>query len=87
VQFLVEADLLHSEGETDAVIALSDADLIGADLQGADLSEADLVNADLRDADLRDANFTDAKGVTQEELSAHALGIQGATMPDGSKHP
>lgn len=80
---------------------LSDAFLQGAHLRGADLTgislynahlwRADLTNAELShaylsDADLSSANLTGTKGVTNEQLSK-AQSLQGATMPDGSKHP
>jgi uncharacterized protein YjbI with pentapeptide repeats len=73
---------------------LSDADLIFAALSDADLRNADLRNADLRGANLSDANLSDAylgganlEGVyvTDEQLD-QAISLEGATMPDGSKH-
>jgi uncharacterized protein YjbI with pentapeptide repeats len=54
----------------------SSAFQVGADLSGADLSDADLSGANLRDA----------RGVTDEQLD-QAASLEGATMPDGSKHP
>ena len=64
--------------------------LIRADLSEAFLSEATLSNANQNGADLSDANLRGAnlRGaiVTQEQL-AKAKSLQGATMPDGSKHP
>jgi len=44
-----------------------------------------LSGADLSDADLSRANLSGAT-VTNEQL-AGAKSLQGATMPDGSKHP
>ena len=64
---------------------LSFADLFAADLSGADLSFADLSDANLFTADLSGADLSGAT-VTQEQL-AQAKSLQGATMPDGSKHP
>jgi|SRR5215211_802668 uncharacterized protein YjbI with pentapeptide repeats len=69
---------------------LSDADLSGALLSGADLSGALLVDANLSssilsEANLSGADLTDAK-VTEEQLE-QAKSLEGATMPDGSKHP
>jgi uncharacterized protein YjbI with pentapeptide repeats len=52
-------------------------------VNGAKLSNADLSNADLRDANLRDATLI----VTEEHLEAQDARLEGATMPDGSKHP
>jgi uncharacterized protein YjbI with pentapeptide repeats len=59
---------------------LGEANLRGADLQGADLRDAILRGADLRDAILEGANVTDAQ-------LADTRSLQGATKPDGSKHP
>jgi hypothetical protein len=74
--------------------------LSGANLQQADVSGANLANTDLRDtylagahlegADLEDADLGGAnlKGarVTYEQL-AESESLEGATMPDGTKHP
>jgi hypothetical protein len=54
-----------------ANIELRDANMSGADLSGADLGGANLLNA---------------KGDTEEQLDK-AASLEGATMPDGSKHP
>jgi pentapeptide repeat protein len=61
---------------------LHKAFLIRSDLKGADLTDANLIGADLSNADL-----TGAEDITKEELEAQASSLQGATMPDGSKHP
>ena len=77
-----------------------DADLSDADLSDANLSEADLSYDNLSSANLQGANLTDAvfRGtnlsnanlsnakVTSEQL-AEAKSLEGATMPDGSRHP
>jgi uncharacterized protein YjbI with pentapeptide repeats len=73
-------------------VSLRDARLGGADLGFADLAFADLgfahlEGADLRWANLSGANLSDATGVTKEQLEQEALSLEGATMPDGSKHP
>jgi uncharacterized protein YjbI with pentapeptide repeats len=65
MQFLLEADLINSVGESDPVIELNGAnlsatDLSNADLHGANLTEVDLRIADLSDTDLSDANLSDA---------------------------
>jgi uncharacterized protein YjbI with pentapeptide repeats len=70
---------------------LSGAGLWEADLNGAHLSSANLTNADLSGAylggaGLSDANLTDAQGATGKQLK-QAKTLEGATMPDGSKHP
>jgi hypothetical protein len=95
--FLPAADLYISKlgGATLAGSILSDADLEGANLRYADLDHTDLDGADLRDADLSHASLVgaDLRGadlegasVTREQLDA-CESLQGATMPDGSKHP
>jgi uncharacterized protein YjbI with pentapeptide repeats len=76
---------------------LSKADLSGADLSGADLSEANLSRANLsranlsrvrlNKANLSEAILNGAKGVNNEQLQQQAASLEGATMPDGSKHP
>ena len=75
---------------------LSGADLSGANLSLASLSLANLRNADLSganlrktylsDADLSEANLIGAKNTTDEQLNT-ARSLQGAVMPNGSKHP
>ncbi len=68
---------------------LSEANLSGASLReailsGANLREANLSGASLGGANLREANLSGAI-VTSEQLET-AKSLQGATMPDGSKH-
>jgi hypothetical protein len=65
---------------------LSGANLFGANLFGADLREADLREADLRGANLSGANLTGAQEITNEVLESQTRFLEGATMPDGSKH-
>ena len=55
------------------------ADLSGANLRWADLSGANLNRADLAETDLRWANVTD-------EQLAEAKSLEGAIMPDGTRH-
>ncbi len=68
---------------------LSDANLSGDDLSGAILNGAYLIDANLSEADLAIADLSraDLRGaiVTSEQLET-ARSLQGATMPDGSKH-
>ena len=64
---------------------LSDANLSEADLSYDNLSSANLQGANLTDAVLRGTNLSNAK-VTSEQL-AEAKSLEGATMPDGSRHP
>ncbi len=63
---------------------LEAANLQGADLRGAILEGAHLEEADLQGADLRQANLTGAT-ITEEQWS-QAKSLEGATMPDGTKH-
>jgi uncharacterized protein YjbI with pentapeptide repeats len=97
--FLNEADLSEADlSEAD----LGWANLIGANLEEADLRRAKLDAAYLSGANLRGAkldaaylkgshlvgaNLTGAAGITNEELEQHAYSLEGAIMPDGSKHP
>ncbi len=85
--FLISADLRASR--------LNDADLSGANLRYANLAHTSLVGADLRDADLSQASLegADLRGanlqgatITEEQLDT-SESLEGATMPDGSKHP
>jgi hypothetical protein len=77
------------------------ADLRGADLNGANLREANLHWADLiwanlsgaylgrtdlSLADLSGADLSNVKELTVRQLD-QAYSLEGATMPDGSKHP
>ena len=68
---------------------LSEADLGGASLERANLSEARLSSADLSGANLSEADLSGASlaraKVTDKHL-ATARSLQGATMPDGTKH-
>ena len=85
---LIDADLTLADLETaDLEIAnLSGADLGHAYLSGADLSGTELNNADVSGANLSEANLHDAEGLTDEQLAA-AKSLEGATMPNGTKHP
>ena len=69
---------------------LSGANLSGANLSGQDLSHKNLSNVNLSEANLREANldYADLRGtmVSLEQLR-EALSLQGAIMPDGTKHP
>ena len=68
---------------------LCGSNLIEADLTDADLRSANLIGADLRKADLSNTNLSGAiligAKVTTEQLDK-AVSLQGATMPDGTKH-
>jgi uncharacterized protein YjbI with pentapeptide repeats len=95
--FLSEANLAEAKlgganlGEADLGGAnLSEADLGEANLSGAFLNEANLrganlLGANLKGTHLRQANLAGAK-VTDEQLKA-AKNLEGATLPDGTKHP
>jgi hypothetical protein len=63
-----------------------DVNMRGAILKAADLQNANLNDADLSRADLTEANLTGAKGVTQQELEEQTQKLEGAIMPDGSRH-
>src|SRR5258707_613143 len=81
LQFLQESGLI---GKDKRVLNLTGANLSGANLSEVVLSGANLNGANLSGADLSLANLRGAL-VTAEQLTATKL-LQGATMPDGSKH-
>lgn len=74
---LSDADLSNAD--------LRSASMHAADLRGANLSNANLSGDDLSSADLSRANLSHAKGVTTEQLR-RAKSLQGAIMPNGSRH-
>jgi uncharacterized protein YjbI with pentapeptide repeats len=84
MQFLLEAELLHSFTYADPIIELNNAELNGVNLNGANLSGADLESADLSDADLSDAALSEAglriADLTNAELNDANLG--GADLSD-----
>jgi uncharacterized protein YjbI with pentapeptide repeats len=57
-----------------------------ADLISANLSGAYVGRADLSLADLTGANLSNVKELSVGQLE-QAYSLEGATMPDGSKHP
>jgi uncharacterized protein YjbI with pentapeptide repeats len=65
---------------------LQQATLSDANLSGAILRRAKLSGVTLKGAVLDEANLSDAVGVTKEELEQKAGSLEGAIMPDGSKH-
>jgi uncharacterized protein YjbI with pentapeptide repeats len=65
---------------------LSEADLAGAYLAEADLSGANLSGANLSGANLTKADLERASGVTWAELVQQTDLLEGATMPNGTKH-
>jgi Pentapeptide repeats (8 copies) len=65
---------------------LKAADLQNANLKYADLTGANLTEANFTEANLTEANLTEAKGVTQQELEEQTQKLEGAIMPDGSRH-
>jgi hypothetical protein len=79
LQFLYESGLIQT-GRT--VISLVGANLFHANLSGAYLHYANLSGANLKGADL-----SWAQGITPEEVEQQAASLEGAIMPDGSKHP
>jgi uncharacterized protein YjbI with pentapeptide repeats len=83
---LREADLKHADLKH---ADLSEAKLYIAHLEQADLGEANLTNADLTHADLSEANLSlaDLSGarISAEQL-ATVKSLEGAIMPDGTKH-
>ena len=85
--FLREADLM-STTSNNSVVSLENADLRTVKWERVNLSKARLSETDLRSADLSETNLRSVViGITSEELEKQAKSLQGATMPDGSKHP
>ncbi len=71
------------EGTNLITTTLSKADLRGSVLRGTILGGyAEIGGVDLREVDLKGIT-----GITYEELEEKGALLQGATMPDGSKHP
>ncbi|HEX5807671.1 MAG TPA: pentapeptide repeat-containing protein [Anaerolineales bacterium] len=71
-----DADLSH--------VNLNVSDLMGANLRGAKLGKARLLGANLSDADLSEADLSGTE-ITETEWEK-AKSLEGATMPDGTKH-
>ena len=67
------------------LVLLRDANLSDADLRKANLSLADLGGADLTGTNLEGASLAMAKVLDEQLRKAYSL--EGATMPDGTKHP
>lgn len=63
---------------------LNVGDLVDANLRGAKLGKAKLLGADLRQADLSRADLSGTE-ITPTELEK-AKSLEGATLPDGTKH-
>jgi uncharacterized protein YjbI with pentapeptide repeats len=78
---LNEADL---RGADLTGVNLNVGDLVGADLRGAKLGGAKLLGADLSRADLSQADLS-GTDITESALE-RAKSLEGATMPDGTKH-
>jgi hypothetical protein len=68
-------------------IDLSRANLSGANLTEAILGGANLFGTDVRGAILFRADLSEAADITTEELEEHTNALEGAIMPDGSRHP
>jgi uncharacterized protein YjbI with pentapeptide repeats len=67
--------------------AVPKADKLPPGLVETDLSGTNLSGADLSGADLSGADLSGAAGITNEELEQQSKSLEGAIMPDGSKHP
>lgn len=78
---LSEADLSQSDLSG---VNLNVCDLTGANLRGAKLGGAELVGVDLSEADLSQADLSGTR-ITRTNLEK-AKSLEGATLPDGTKH-
>jgi hypothetical protein len=75
IEFLVEAELVQEVEGRGPIIGLG----------GAQLRDVELFDTDLHGADLSNADLSGTK-VAEKQLQA-AGALNGAIMPDGSKHP
>jgi hypothetical protein len=73
-------------GAKNPAVALTGANLREANLPRANLQGANLLRANLLLANLSGAILHEAKYATDNQLAA-ARSLQGAIMPDGTKHP
>ena len=94
LQFLYESGLIYKAKPVVSLNSanlygtnLSNANLLGADLSWTILSDANLEAANLFAADLSGANMQGARGVTSQQLEQQTYSLEGAILPDGSKHP
>jgi uncharacterized protein YjbI with pentapeptide repeats len=87
--FVEETSLIRADlsGANLSGSLFQDVDLEEANLSNANLVGATITKANLNGTDLSNANLKDATGITIEELEKQAISLQGATMPDGTKHP
>ena len=81
---LSHANLGRAPGVIDLDVDLSHANLSHADLSYANLSSAYLTDADLSNTNLSNANLSSANLYNAKVTSKQ---LEGAVMPDGSKHP
>jgi hypothetical protein len=87
LMFLHESGLIDKDKHKDKpVVSLSIANLREANLREANLREADLSGADPNGADLSGADLSGAIGITNAQLEQQAAALEGAIMPDESKH-
>jgi Pentapeptide repeats (8 copies) len=77
---------LDGERKARVLQFLYETGLIIKDRSVVDLLGADLRAANLREANLRGADLRNVKELTVWQLE-QAYSLEGATMPDGSKHP
>ena len=66
---------------------LTNANLTNVYLNKTNLTRANLSGANLSGANLGMANLKDTTGITIEALEKQAKSLEGAIMPDGSRHP
>lgn len=78
---LISADIRQADLSG---VNLNVSDLVGANLSGAKLGGARMLGADLSEADLSQADLSGTQ-VNETELGK-AKSLEGATMPDGTKH-
>ncbi len=86
---LTEADLIETDLSWALLVrvSLERANLSNANLEGSHMQASILRKAILTGANLMGANLEDVKDITIEELKKQAKSLEGAIMPDGSRHP
>jgi uncharacterized protein YjbI with pentapeptide repeats len=77
VEFLIEAQLVHSGDRESPILSLEETDLRGVDLDQEDLHGVNLKNALMRDANLEGANL---EGAYLESTKLGSANLRGANL-------
>jgi uncharacterized protein YjbI with pentapeptide repeats len=84
VEFLIEAELIHSRNGEDPVISLEETDIRWVDLDNEDLHSANLKNAMMRGTNLKGANLegADLEGAWLKDTSLKDTNLRGAKLKE-----